>query len=230
MSQASLTCWSVEVCGRRRMVDRARRCPSVAASHCVKVHAECTKTDAPLRTGAGEIGMSNVSINRQGIAQFLNEIQREFDRNPIKIPVQADSDISSPGLTQGCTTIYNGPVIHGDANGAQLAWGNRDVHQHRDKTEQIAPGYEAVAQAMVKVLEQLTSSGIPDEDQQDVELAANEVFAEITQPEPDHGKIRRAVSVIKGALAPVAMGFVKGSATGADEWARTAIEQLSKHL
>jgi hypothetical protein len=174
--------------------------------------------------------MSNVSINRQGIAQFLNEIQREFDKHPIKIPVQADSGISPHSISQGSTTIYNGPVIHGDANGAQLAWGNRDVQQQRETTEQIAPGYEAVAQAMVKILEQLASSGIPDEDQRDVETAANEVFAEITRPEPDRGKLRRAVSVIKGALAPVAMGLVKGSATGADEWARTAIEQLGRHL
>ena len=170
-----------------------------------------------------------MSINRQGIAQFLNEIQREFDKHPIKIPVQADPNIS-PGLTSGSTTIYNGPVIQGDANGAQLAWGNRDVQQHHHSTEQIAPGYEALAQVMVKVLEQLASSGLSDDNQQDVRLASDEVFAEITQPEPDRGKIRRAVSVIKGALAPVAMGLVKGAAAGTDDWARTAIEQLGKHL
>jgi hypothetical protein len=45
------------------------------------------------------------------------------------------------------TVIINGPVIHGNANGAQLAWGNQTVHQKR--IEQIAPGYEAVAQAVV---------------------------------------------------------------------------------
>jgi hypothetical protein len=173
--------------------------------------------------------MSKMSINRQGIAQFLDEIQREFDKHPIKIPIQADPDLS-PSRNSGSTTIYNGPVIHGDANGAQLAWGNQDVQQHQHPTEQIAPGYEALAQVMVKVLEQLASSGLSDEDQQDVRLASDEVFAEITRPEPERGKIRRAVAVIKGALAPVAMGFVKGAAAGTDDWARTAIEQLGAHL
>lgn len=174
--------------------------------------------------------MTKVSINEHEIARLMGKIQREFDKYPIRVPIQADSDISPDTLNRGNTTIYNGPVIHGDANGAQLAWGNRDVRQARDRTEQISPGYEAIAQAIVKILEQLTVSGLPGDEQQDVELAANEVFAEITQSEPDRGKIRRALSTIKGALAPVAMGLVQGAGSGADEWARTAIEQLGKHF
>ena len=63
--------------------------------------------------------MAKVSINRAGIAQMMREIQREFDKHPIKVPVDSDR------LSTGTTTIFNGPVIHGDANGAQLAWGTR---------------------------------------------------------------------------------------------------------
>ena len=85
--------------------------------------------------------MAKVSINRAGIAQMMREIQREFDKHPVKVPVESDR------LSTGTTTIFNGPVLHGDANGAQLAWGNETVTQHRE--EQVAPGYEILAQALV---------------------------------------------------------------------------------
>jgi hypothetical protein len=174
--------------------------------------------------------MARASINKQEIARMMREIQREFDQHSIRVPVQADSDISPINRNQGNTNIYNGPVIHGDANGAQLAWANREVHQAQARTEQIAPGYEALAQTVVKILEQLAFSGLPDDEQADVELAANEVLAEITRAEPDRGKVHRALSVVKGGLAPVAMGLVKGTASGLEQWAGTAIEQLGKHF
>jgi hypothetical protein len=170
-----------------------------------------------------------MSIDRHEIARMMADIQREFDKHPIRAPMQAESDLVSV-LKQGNTTIYNGPVIHGNANGAQLAWGNRDVRQTQARTEQIASGYEAITQAIVKILEQLVFSGLPDDERQDIELAANDVLSEVTKPEPERGKVRRALSTIKGFLAPVAMGLVKGSADGSEEWARTAIEQLGRHF
>ena len=130
------------------------------------------------------------------------------------------------GRTVGNTLIFNGPVIQGSADGAQLAWGNYSVHQSRK--EQIAPGFEAITQAVVKTLEQLPYAGLADNEQQEAEAAANEVLTEVTQPKPDQGKIRRALATLKGFIAPVAMGIVSGAAEGAQGWARTAIEQLGK--
>ena len=111
--------------------------------------------------------------------------------------------------------------------GAQLAWGNQTVNQQMgNRTEQIAPGFEAISQAVVGTLEHLRDVGLSDEDLRDAEAAANEVLGEVTQPEPDRGKIRRALSALKGFLAPVATGLSTGAGEGAQEWAKTAIEQL----
>jgi hypothetical protein len=173
--------------------------------------------------------MANVSINRQEIARMMRDIQREFDKHPIRVPVQADPPAVLGSIPGGTTTIFNGPVIHGDANGAQLAWGNDIVQQNR--TRPVTPGFEALAQAVVKVLEQLPRVGLAEDDQQDADEAAHEVLAEVTQPQPDRGKIRRALATLKGLLAPIAVGLAEGSAEGAaHEWARTAIEQLGKAL
>jgi hypothetical protein len=173
--------------------------------------------------------MASVSINHQEIARMMREIQREFDKHPIRVPVQADPPVLPGSLVRGTTTIYNGPVIHGNANGAQLAWGNDNVYQTQIRTEQVAPGFEAIAQAVVKTLEGLAGASLAEDDRQDAEAAARDVLVEVTQSAPNRGKIRRALSSLKGFLAPIAMGLAEGGAEGsAHEWARMAIEQLSR--
>jgi hypothetical protein len=99
------------------------------------------------------------------------------------------------------------------------------LYQTQNRTEQIAPGFEVIAQAVAKTLEGLPCAGLAEDDQQDAGAAARDVLAEVTRPVPDRGKIRRALSSLKGFLAPIAMGLAEGSA---HEWARMAIEQLSR--
>lgn len=91
---------------------------------------------------------SGFKINKQVIARMTREIQREFDKHPISVPIQADSR----ELHDRETTVYNGPVvnIHGDR--AQIAWGNRDVYQGGAEQQEIAPGFEAITQALVSTL------------------------------------------------------------------------------
>jgi hypothetical protein len=175
--------------------------------------------------------MAQGGIDKRAIAKMAKDIQREFDRHPIRVPLQTERPTFQRGghgfrLSEFGTTIYNGPVIQGNADGAQLAWGNQTVNQTVNRTEQIAPGFEAIAQAVVGTLAQLHGAGLSEEDQADAEATANEVLVEVTQPEPDRGRIRRALSALKGYLAPVATGLAAGGGEGAQEWARTAIEQL----
>ncbi|MFG2894104.1 hypothetical protein [Streptomyces sp. NPDC048248] len=92
----------------------------------------------------------------------------------------------------------------------------------------MAPGFEALADRVSELLGQLPQSGLADRDREDAESAAREVLAAITQPDaPEEGRLRRALAMLKGALAPVATGVAAGTAVGAQEWARTAIEGLT---
>lgn len=174
--------------------------------------------------------VARASINKQAIARMMRDMQREFDKHPIRVPVQADSPtvMGSAGQPVSHTTIYNGPVIQGSANGAQLAWGNQTASQVQNQTEQVAPGLEALAQAVALTLEGLPAVGLTEEDEQDARDVAEEILTEVTHAEPDKGKIRRAVAALKGFLAPVAQGLHQGAALGAQDWARTAIEQLGQ--
>lgn len=175
---------------------------------------------------------SGFKINQQGIRKMMREIQREMDKHPVKARIEADTagvSLGSGAAVAGAN-VFNGPVIHGDVNGAQLAWGNTTVNQTQNRGEQIAPGFEALAQAVVDALRQLPTMGVGEEDIEDAAAAGEDVLNEVVQAEPDRGKIRRAVAALRGYLAPVATGAVDGAAAGSEEAARAIIERLSTAL
>ncbi|MDQ3914979.1 MAG: hypothetical protein M3323_06550 [Actinomycetota bacterium] len=157
---------------------------------------------------------------------MTREIQREFDKHPISVPIQA----GNPEIHDRGTTVYNGPVVNVLGDRAQIAWGSGDVYQGRNERQEIAPGFEAVAQALVSTLEGLAGLGLNDEDVRTAEGAANEVLSEVTKSHPDASVIRRGLAVVKGILAPLALGAQAGLSDTAREWARTAVEQLAASL
>ncbi|MFC8235669.1 hypothetical protein [Streptomyces sp. NPDC057284] len=123
---------------------------------------------------------------------------------------------------------YDGPVFNAAVSGAQFAWNNDTVTQTQQNNSAVAPGFEALAELVTDLLRQLPQAGLADQDREDADSAAREVLATITQPEaPEPGRLRRALAMLRGALAPVATGVVAGTAVGAQEWARTAIEGLT---
>lgn len=168
---------------------------------------------------------SGFKINKQGIARMMRDIQREFDKHPISVPVQADA----PELRDEASTVYNGPVINIHGDRAQIAWGNQEVHQHHEQNE-VAPGFEAIALALVSTLERLAEAGLSDDDRSTVEEAANEVLEEVTKDHPDRRMVKRGVAAVKGILAPLALGVQSGMNDGARDWARAAVEQLTSAL
>jgi hypothetical protein len=119
---------------------------------------------------------SEFKINKQAIARMTRDIQREFDKHPISVPIRGDT----PEPQGRGTTVYNGPVfnVHGDR--AQIAWGNRDVYQSRREQQEITPGFEAITKALISTLENLSEVGLNDEDRTTAEDAANEVLSEVT--------------------------------------------------
>ena len=62
-------------------------------------------------------------INKQGIRKMTRDIEREFAKNPVKVPLEAD-----PGAVSlpAATTVHNyhGPVVTVSGYHAQIAWGN----------------------------------------------------------------------------------------------------------
>jgi hypothetical protein len=76
-------------------------------------------------------------------------------------------------------SVYHGPVFYISGEGAQLAWNNKNVVQNR--TEQVAPGFEALAEAVATVLQRLPEAELQPEDYSEAEQAANEILAEVTQ-------------------------------------------------
>ncbi|WP_336627540.1 MULTISPECIES: hypothetical protein [unclassified Microbacterium] len=172
---------------------------------------------------------SGFKINKEGIRQFTRELEREFAKNPVRIPVEADS--STVGAA-GALTVnnYHGPVVTVTGGNAQLAWNNAgDVSQTQKKVEQIAPGYEDLARALTDLLAELTSFGLGD-DEQEARSQAEAVLAEVVKTDPDQGVIRRGLTMIKGLLAPIAAGVTAAVTAESTEAARHTIEVLGSSL
>lgn len=168
-------------------------------------------------------------INKQGIRQMTRELEREFAKNPVRMPIEADA---SGLVAGGATTVnnYHGPVVTVTGDNAQLAWsGTGDVAQTQDRVEQIAPGYEEVARALAGLIANLGELGL-GEDESEARQQADSVLAEIVKPSPDKGMVKRGLTMIKGLLAPVATGVSAAVTAESSEAARHLIDALSTRL
>ncbi|MFC1408620.1 hypothetical protein ACEZCY_04905 [Streptacidiphilus sp. N1-12] len=137
-----------------------------------------------------------------------------------------DFAVNSARSGAGTTNNYSAPVFHGNMNGAQIAWGNHDVSQSQTRLEQVAPGFEALAEAVTRTLAQLPQFGLPAEECEDVSASANEILVEVVSSSPDRGKIRRALAALRGLLQPVAVQAALGAGDGSHDLAKAALDHL----
>lgn len=178
--------------------------------------------------------LAKVTINRREIARMMRDMQKEFDKHPIQVPIQADPQIQLGSDNPNASTTINnnfGVIFHASADGAQVALNNSGtINQQQNHGDQVAPGFEPLAQAVALVMQGLAKVELTDDDRRDAEEAAAEIVAEVTSDQPNSGKIRRAVNAIKGVLAPIGAGLAGATSAEVQEWARTAIDQLGAAL
>ncbi|GAA2530671.1 hypothetical protein [Winogradskya humida] len=145
------------------------------------------------------------------------------------MPVEADPHIHPADHHAASTTVHNnfGVVFHASAEGAQVATNNSgQINQQQTHGDQLAPWFEPLAQTVALVMQGLALVKLTDDDRRDAEEAA----AEVTTDHPNSSKIRRAVNVLKGVLAPIGAGLATATNAEVQEWARTAIDQLGAAL
>ncbi|WP_410583833.1 hypothetical protein [Amycolatopsis sp. lyj-108] len=150
-----------------------------------------------------------------------------------------DGDVRSylaggPASDGAPTTNYFAPVIHGAVSNSQFASGNAQVTQNQQNTIARAPEqYQELARIVAQLLEQLPEQrDVDEENRQDVETAALDVLAEVTESEdPQRGKVRRATKALSGMLLHLgqaaAAGAAAGTQSGVQDWAQDAINALS---
>lgn len=167
-------------------------------------------------------------INEKAIRQMAREIEQEFAKHPVRVPLEADpsSMALAPALT---VNNYNGPVVTVTGDHAQLAWNNGDVNQAQDRVEQIAPGYEDLARVITDLLANLAAFSLGD-DEKDVRASAESVLVEVVKEQPDRGVVRRGLTMVKGFLAPIAAGIGAAATAETTEAARHVIETLGSSL
>jgi hypothetical protein len=169
--------------------------------------------------------MSNgFKINRTEIAKMTKELQREFDKHPIQVPVQPSTRRAT--AAPAAVVHHHGTTVNITGDGAQVAWGNSGpVTQNR--VEAVAPGLEAIAELLATVLGNAGAYGLGSDDEAELRQAAEDALAETTGEAPDVHKLRRSVTFIKGLLAPVVAGVSAGVTHESTELARHTISALT---
>lgn len=168
-------------------------------------------------------------INKQAIRKMSREIEREFAKNPVRVPLEADhSAVSLPAATT--VNNYNGPVVTVNGDHSQLAWDNQSVTQDQAHIEQVAPGYEELAQLLTDILASLSTFQLDETEEAELRGNAKLVRQEVVKSEPDQGIVRQGVTVIKGLLAPISAGLGKAATEETAEAARHVIGALGSSL
>lgn len=175
------------------------------------------------------MGNSGFKINKQGIRQMTREIEREFARNPIRVPIETEFAGVYP-TAGGSVTNYNGPVVTVNGDHAQIAWNNGTVNQGQNRSDQIAPGYEQLAAALAELLAGLPSLPLEQDDEAEVRANIETVLAEVVEEEPNQGIIKRGLTMIKGLLSPIATAAAEAVSEESAELARSAIQELGSSL
>ena len=166
-----------------------------------------------------------MGIDKRAIARLMGDIQSEFDKHPIKVPIQADGgEVAMPG-----TSHFHGPVIViGQGGHAQVAWDNQTVTQTQNTGDDIAPGFEAIATAVAQAIQALPGLGLSEEDAEQVDATAREVLGEVTQPKPDRTRVKRGVTMLRGLLTPALVGASAGVSEETQALTVHLLEQLSQ--
>lgn len=172
---------------------------------------------------------SGFKINKQGIRQMTREIEREFAKHPVRVPLQADSaGVQLPPATT--VTNYNGPVVTVTGNHAQVAWGNHDVAQSQEHAEQVALGYEELADLVTRLVASFPSLALDPDDETEARTTGETILREVVKTEPDRSVVKRGVTMLKGLLAPVSSGVSKAVTQESADFAQQMIESLGNAL
>lgn len=173
----------------------------------------------------------NEQINQHGINRLMKDLQKEFGKHRLVVPVEAESDDMSSFARANIVNNYNtgsGPVFNqSNVNHSQFASGNRHVAQEMGSDASTSPELQQFIDKISKIIEELDENGIQGETRAEADEAASEALTEATKDEPDNTLVRRAVNTLKGALLSVANGLTTGAAAGSQAWAQKAISDLS---
>jgi len=98
------------------------------------------------------------------------------------------------------------------------------------QNQDIAPGYEELAKVITGLLASLPALGLSDDDEQEAKSTAETVLGEVVKDEPDPGRIKRGITMLRGLLAPIGTGVGTAVSDESAELAKTLIEGLSSTL
>lgn len=167
-----------------------------------------------------------VSINKRAIAKLQKDIQREFDKRPVEVPINTDMATRSRAPQPSTVNHYHAPVVTVNGGQAQVAWGDGTIKQQQQDVSQVAEGYQELARIIADILAKLDNLPLTEEDNQYTRENAEALLTEVVKAEPDKGVVRQGVTLVKGLLASITTGVNQAVTAQSADYARETIEAL----
>lgn len=176
--------------------------------------------------------MKGFTINKKVIQRMTRELEKEFSKNPIKIPVCA----SRLGLSQDEMNIGEqrpvGVVNNFTINAAphsQLAVNAHEIHQEMNLSgsdEKI----EAMKKLLTEISQKMDSLNLSDEDELELSETVSKASAEIGKQHPDKERLKDFIRLMKRILAPLTLSSLSGASTAVNDIAEQWVRQLASFL
>lgn len=164
-------------------------------------------------------------INPRGVRQLQKAIEKEFAKNPVKVPIVADAP-TVRGARAAVVNNYHAPVVTVNGDNAQVAFDNESVAQNQARVENVAEGYAELAKVVGDIWRLAPQLHLEEDDEQILIESAEQVLNAVTAESPDDGLIRRGITMLKGVLAPIVTGVKAGVSAEATDAVRGAYEAL----
>ncbi|QCP08433.1 hypothetical protein [Micrococcus luteus] len=170
-------------------------------------------------------------VDRNAIRRIARQIERdfnkEFERRPLRIPVEHEIAPGSPQPHPHVVNHYAGPVVTINGDHAQVAWNGGTNIGHREESQTVTPGFEQVAKVVSDVLAQADALELEEDERLELQQTGEEILTEVVKEEPDTGAIRRTLRTLKGFLAPaLTAGASAAVSTEAQEAAQAAFDAI----
>lgn len=176
--------------------------------------------------------MKGFKINKKGIQEMTRELEKEFSKNPIKIPVCASHlDLSQDEMNIGeqkSVGVVNNFTINA-APHSQLAVNAHEIHQEMnlsgsdEKTEEMKD-------LLTEISQKMDSLNLSDEDELELSETISRASTEFGKQHPDKERLKDFIRLIKRILSPLAMSSLSGASTAVGDIVGQWVHQLASFL
>lgn len=169
--------------------------------------------------------MIRATINKQGIRKLQRSIQKEFDKHPVNIPINAEIRQPESKVIATPVSITNNITVNNNGDHAQISLTNQNSQQLQAANSSTA---EKLLALLLEIGESLESINLSTEDKRELLESLTEAQHDL-QENPSTMPLS-PLRLIRRLLQPLANAAISGTATGINLLTQKWVEQITQYI